>query len=362
MKITGVRIVRLRRPLSRPQRTSRGERNQRRFTLVLVDTDAGITGLGDAYGDQALMDHIIERLKGVAIGLDPFDVDSLWKKLYERAFVWEPGGSCVCGISAIEVACWDIRGQAEKVPVSEILGGAKKDRIEAYASDLHWDTPTFMAEQAKRYVDDGFRCVKTHIGADPDGDVDRLEALRKAIGSDVKLMIDVNTGLDREAALEQGRQYAAFRPFWLEEPLMPYDFEGHAWLRQNLPIPIAVGENLYTTHGFQPMLFVGGCDYVMPDISRSGGIRQTQLICELAENKGVKCSPHNFCSGVGLAGTLHLMAATPSMEWLEFDPTRTAVYEELFIEPLEVKDGFVRVPSAPGLGVRLTDEILKKYA
>jgi len=304
---------------------------------------------------------IIERLKSVAIGLNPLKIESLWEKLYERAFIWEPGGSSVCGISGIEVACWDIMGQVSKVPVCELLGGAQKDRIEAYASDLHWDTPEYMAEQAKRFVDQGFRCVKTHIGAEPEGDLERLDALRRAIGSETKLMIDVNTGLTRDSALERGEKYKEFDPFWLEEPTIPYDYQGHAWLRQNLSIPIAVGENLYTTHGFEPMLFLKGCDYVMPDMSRSGGIRQCKLICENAKEFGVKSSPHNFCTGVGLAGTLHLMAALPFTELLEFDPTGTAVYEELFVEPLEVKDGFVCVPTAPGLGVRLTDNIVQKY-
>jgi D-galactarolactone cycloisomerase len=362
VRISNIRIVSLQRALERPQRTSRGERNRRRFTLVIVETDAGITGIGDAYGDQMLMRPILDRLKTIAIGLDPCDPTELWRRLYERAFIWEPGGSSVCAISAIEVACWDIRGKAERVPVSELMGGAKRSWIEAYASDLHWDTPQHMAEQAARYVDQGFKCVKTHIGADAKGDLDRLHAVRSAIGPSVSLMIDVNTGLGREESLERGRQYAAFAPFWLEEPMMPYDYEGHAWLRKNLPIPIAVGENLYATHGFAPMLDTGGCDYVMPDASRSGGLRQVQLICALARAKGVKSSPHNFCTGVGLAATLHLMAAIEDTEWLEYDPTGTAVYEELFVEPLEIQDGRVRVPTSHGLGVRLTDEIIQRYA
>ena len=308
------------------------------------------------------MGCVIDRLKTAAIGLDPLDIETLWKKLYERAFVWEPGGSCVCGISAVEVACWDIRGKAERVPVAELLGGAKLRRIQAYASDLHWDAPSFMAQQATKYVDNGFQCVKTHIGAQRDEDLRRLEAIRHAIGPQVKLMIDLNTGLERDESLKRITQYLPFDPFWIEEPIMPYDVEGHGWLRKNLKIPIAVGENLYTTHGFAAMLSGGGCDYVMPDVSRSGGIHQTQLIYQLAEADKVKCSPHNFCTGVGLAATLHVMAAMPAMEWLEYDPTGTSVYDELFVEPLEVKDGFVTVPTLPGLGVRVTEEVLLKYA
>ena len=126
-------------------------------------------------------------------------------------------------------------------------------------------------------------------------------------------------------------------------------------------MPIAAGENLYTVYGFAPMFACGGCDYAMPDILRCGGIRQTRLICEAAARAGVTPTPHNFAGGVGLAAALHLMAAVPETKLLEFDTTGTSIYEEMFVEPLAVKDGRVRVPTAPGLGVALTEEIITKY-
>lgn len=362
MKITNIRTIQLTRKLSRLLRNSFDSRNQRCFTFVLVETDAGITGLGDAPGNQNLIEAIIEKhYKPRAIGLDPCDIDGLWQKLYASGSFWEIGGSFVCALSAVEVACWDIRGKVEGVPVSEVLGGAKRDWIEAYASDLHWDEPEYMADLAKSFVDDGFTCVKTHIGAERDRDLVRLEAIRRAIGPQIGLMIDINTAYDRRTALEEGRRQAAFDPFWYEEPIAPADYEGHAWLRNQLPIPIATGENLYTVYGFAPMLAARGCDYIMPDILRCGGIQQTRLICEAADRAGIIPTPHNFCTGVGLAATLHLMAAVPQTKLLEFDTSRTSICEELFVEPLVHKDGRVRVPTAPGLGVALTDEIIAKY-
>ena len=135
MKITDVRTVQLSRPLDQPQRTAQGGRIQRVFTFVLVETDAGIVGVGDAFGDDLLMEHILaNRLGPMSIGLDPTDIPALWKKLYASRAFWEIGGSVICGISAIEVACHDIWGQAEGVPVYELLGGKRRDRIEAYAS------------------------------------------------------------------------------------------------------------------------------------------------------------------------------------------------------------------------------------
>ena len=219
-----------------------------------------------------------------------------------------------------------------------------------------------MADAAKRFVDRGFRWVKTHIGAESDRDLVRLEAIRRAIGPDIGLMIDINTYFDRQTALEQGLRQAAFDPFWFEEPIAPADYEGHAWLKERLPFPIATGENLYTVYGFAPMFACGGCDYIMPDILRCGGLRQTKLICEAAGQAGVKATPHNFASGVGLAATLHLMAAVPETKLLEYDTSGTSIYEEMFVEPLAMQDGRVRVPTAPGLGVALTDEIIARYS
>jgi L-alanine-DL-glutamate epimerase-like enolase superfamily enzyme len=225
VKITDVRCVQLVRRLPRVQRNSCGARQERRFTFVLVQTDAGLTGLGDAFGDPLLMPAILQRrLAPMAVGLDPLDVAAVWKRLFASREFWEVGGSVVCGISAIEVACWDLRGQAEGVPVCELLGGRRRDWVPAYASDLHWDEPQVMADIAAAHVRAGFRHVKTHLGApgERDADLARCHAIRQAIGPDVGYMIDVNTAFDRETALARGREFLHFNPFWYEEPLSPW--------------------------------------------------------------------------------------------------------------------------------------------
>ncbi len=358
MKITNVRTVQITRQTETPLRSSVGEMIERRFTFVIVETDAGISGIGDAFGDQALMPTIIERRLGpMSVDLDPTDIDGVWRKLIGSRAFWETAGSVVCGISAIEVACWDIRGKAEGVPVCELLGGRHSESIDAYASDLFWEEPARMAEKAAGYVEQGFRCVKTHIGApgERDRDLQRTEMIRNAIGPDIGFMIDINTGFDRATALERGRELAAFNPFWYEEPLPPLDFKGHASLREQLPFKVATGENLYLEEGFRPLFAAGGCDYVMPDILRCGGLEQTRRVCRAAHEQGVIASPHNFSSGVGLAASLQLMAAMPETQLLEFDTTGTAIYEEMFVDPMVVEDGRVQVPTAPGMGIALDE-------
>tara|TARA_A100001037_G_scaffold137316_1_gene124234 strand:+ start:656 stop:1753 length:1098 start_codon:yes stop_codon:yes gene_type:complete len=365
MKITNVRTVRLTRPLDKPQRNAQGGRDHRPFNFVLVETDAGFTGLGEAFGDDALMEHIVaKRIGPMAVGLDPNDNDALWSRLFASRAFWEIGGSVLCAISAVEVACWDIRGQAEGVPVYELLGGKTRDRIEAYASDLHWEDPAQMAEKAAGYVADGYRFVKTHVGApgEDERDLERIAAVRDAIGENTGFMIDINTAFQRPRAHAFGQAIAEFNPFWYEEPLSPLDFAGHRELRDALPFSIATGENLYTTHGFEPLFAAGGCDYAMPDVLRCGGIAQTMAICRAAHAAGIVPSPHNYSSGVGTAATLHLMAALPETELLEFDPTGTAIYEELFIEGLHVEGGRVAVPEGPGLGVTLTKASIERWS
>ena len=174
-------------------------------------------------------------------------------------------------------------------------------------------------------------------------------------------MVDLNSAFQRDRAMSFGRQIASANIFWYEEPVSPLDFVGHARLGEAIPMKIATGENLYTTRGFDPLFAARGCDYAMPDILRCGGIQQARQICEAAVANNVIPSPHNYSSGVGTAATLHLMAALPDTQLLEFDPTGTAIYEELFIDPLVVEDGFVHVPDRPGLGVRLTDEIMNRW-
>jgi L-alanine-DL-glutamate epimerase-like enolase superfamily enzyme len=182
-----------------------------------------------------------------------------------------------------------------------------------------------------------------------------VEAVRRAIGPDVGFMIDVNTVFQPQQAAEFGQALLPFDPYWFggtrrrrTPPGMPGCAAAAAECHR---------ENLYLTQGFEPLWTHRACDYVMPDILRCGGLGQTRQICLEALRHGVIPSPHNFSSGVGLAATLHLMAALPQTEWLEFDPTGTAVYEELFVEPLVLERGRVRVPTAPGLGVRLTEAL-----
>lgn len=362
MRITHVDVVHLRKPMAKPLVVSRGALAARSAIVVLVHTDEGTTGLGESVGDPSGVVPIIrDQLAPLLIGEDPFDIERLWEKMYASRVYWDLKGALVIAMSGIDIALWDIKGKSLGVPVYQLLGGACRDKIRAYASDLFWDEPDVMARAASTYVRDGFGIVKTHIGRDLDGDIVRLRAIRKAIGDEASLMVDINCGYDRPTAVRMGKRFEEFNPFWYEEPLRPQDVEGCRQLRRQVAIPIAIGENEFTKYGFVELFKKEAVDYVMPDPARVGGITETKKIAALAEAFNLVITPHNFSSGILLAATLHVIASTPNADLLEFDVTGTGIYDELLVEPLRVDGGFVDIPQGPGLGVVLTDAVRERY-
>jgi len=305
-----------------------------------------------------------ERLNSLLIGANPLDIEFLRRKLIDSQVYFERKGSAICAASALEMACWDIKGKALQVPVYQLLGGMCQPSLEAYVSDIYWEEkPEAMAKSAERILGQGFGSVKAHIGyREPADEVKRVRALREAIGDKTRLMIDLNAGYTYSQALKAAQLWEPFDIYWLEEPLNPNHLGRAAELRAHSNIPIAAGENEFQLYGFKEMFDAGAVDFAMPDIGRAGGLQETKNICALAESCGIEVSPHNFSSGVLLAATLHLMAATPNTSLLEFDSSENAVYRELFVEPLKVEKGRVQVPHGPGLGVQLSAEIIEKFA
>ncbi len=364
MKITDVKTHVLAKKCAKPIVASRGGMAYRFHLIIEVETDEGITGLGEGIGNPTLVKSTVEAgLRNLVLGLDPFDVALVYEKLAKGTVYWEHKGSVVCAASGIETACWDIMGKALNVPVYKLLGGKLHDKVHAYASDLFWEEdPASMGKTAASYVEQGFDLVKTHLGAlGPAEEEDRVKAMREAIGPDVGLMIDINCGYDLGDAMEAIKRWGEYDPFWIEEPLPPMDLNGLANLRAATSIPFSCGENEFGVHGFKQLMDTQAVTYIMPDIGRAGGILETKKIAGLAEAYGVVVSPHNFSSGVLLAATLHLMASTPNTKLLELDPTGDSVYEELLVDPLERDGAWVGIPEAPGLGVVLRDEVREKY-
>ena len=365
MIITEIKVYLLQKQLSSSMRISRGGFSVRSHVIVEVQTDEGVTGLGEGVGDAYLIKAILEGQMGrLAIGLNPFDIETLRHKLIDNQVYLERKGSSICAASAIEMACWDIKGKALNIPVYQLLGGLYRDKIETYASDIYWeDNPKSMGDSAIRIANKGFRTIKAHVGyKSPRLDTERVKILREAIGNDINLMIDLNGGYSRLEAYQAAQLWEKFNLMWLEEPLNPNQIDAMADLRSRIQIPIAAGENEFRLHGFKELFDKNSLDVAMPDIARVGGLQETKNICSLAEAYGIPVSPHNYSSGILLAATIQLMASTPNTTLLEYDTSDNAVYEDLLIEPLKIEDSYVTVPSHPGLGVQLREDVLKKHA
>lgn len=364
MKITKIEVFLLQKGLSSTMHISRGGFSIRNHTIVRVHTDKGITGLGEGIGNAHLIKAILkEQMCDMSIGLDPFNIEALRAKLLDSQVYFERKGSAICAASAIEMACWDIKGKALGVPVYELLGGLYQDQLQAYASDVYWqENAADMASEAHRIVNLGHKAIKIHIGhRNPKEDYVRIQAIREVIGKEFRLMVDLNAGYNLLEAREAEKLWEPFDITWLEEPLNPNHVEAMGDLRTMSSIPLSSGENEFQIYGFKHLFDQKAVDVAMPDIGRVGGLMETKNICSLAEAYGIPVSPHNFSSGILLAATIHLMVSTPNTQWLEMDTSGNAVYEELLTTPLEFSNGYVKVNNLPGLGVELKEEILTKH-
>lgn len=362
MKITRVETFLLQKPLTSTMRISRGGFTTRSHCLVRVHTDTGLTGLGEGVGTARYVKALIDGHMGsLVLGLDPMRIETIRAAVLDAQVYFEHKGSAICAASAIETACWDIRGKALGLPVYELLGGLCRAEIDVYASDVYIDTPDAMAARARSIVDRGIRTVKAHIGTSLSEDTARVEAMRRAIGSDAGLMIDLNCGYTYTDALRACTNWARYDLTWLEEPLRLESAERLGDLRARCAMPIAAGENEFRVYGFKSLFERASVDVAMPDIGRCGGIEETKRICGLAAAFGVEASPHCFSSGVLLAATVHVLAATPEANWLEFDTSGNAVYDELLVEPMRLIGGRLQVSHQPGLGCELTPEIINRY-
>ena len=276
---------------------------------------------------------------------------------------YERMGSAISAVSAIDIACWDIKGKALELPVHNLLGGKVCNRLESYASDVYWqEDPEKMASEAVRIKKLGFKKIKMHIGVkSPREEYHRIAAIKDAVGTDVQLMVDLNAGYNLLEALEAEKIWRDFDLFWIEEPLPPSDLDGLHKLQSRSDTAISGGENIFGVDDFKRILDRGALDALMPDIGRVGGIGEAVRIANLARAYGYPVSPHNFSSGILFAATLHFLASLEDGGLLEIDTSGNAIYEELLVSKLEREGGEITVPDEPGLGVCLPKEILSEF-
>jgi D-galactarolactone cycloisomerase len=367
MKITDVKTIRLRATIpTEGQVFSRsGVRNTRSTTLVRVETDDGISGIGSCSGNGELIEVIIARvLKPLLVGMDPTEIDVIWDKVYVRGGHKEFGtrGIGVVALSGIDVALWDILGKVRGVPIYQLLGGKCRDKVPVYATALYPEEPSKVAQRARGFADRGFHGVKIKVGFDLDQDIRIVRAVREELGKDFIVMTDANQGYNVDFALKASDAFADCGAYWLEEPLFVEDIEGHAMLREKGRTPIAVGENLNMCYAFENFIVRGAVDFIQPDVARAGGITEIRKITSVAARHSVPVSFHTWGDGVALAASVHLSAALKDCIVMELDYTYNPLREELLREPFKVEGGCLIPPEKPGLGIELNQEALQRFA
>jgi D-galactarolactone cycloisomerase len=363
-------------PVAKPFTSSRGWLYKVRGTcLVEIETDDGIVGWGECYGPSAVAKAFIDtQLAQQIIGRDPFDIEVIWEHLYNRIKDYGQTGMAIAAISGIDIALWDIVGKALGKPVHKLIGGAFRTEVQAYATGLYFTDMDRLVEEAveeaEGYVAEGFRAVKMKIGlGEIARDHARVAAVRKAIGADIRLMVDSNHCFSVPNAIRLGRRLEQLDIEWFEEPISPEDVDGYVEVTRALDMAVAGGENDFTRWGFRDKIVRKAMDIVQPDVCAAGGITECKKIAAMATAHGVECVPHAWGSAVGLAASIHFLAAIPDQPpslfprppLLEFEQEENPFRDHLALEPIRQVKGIVKVPEGPGLGIEVDRAVIERY-
>jgi galactonate dehydratase len=357
---------------------------------VKVETDAGITGIGECVhgGKQAIA--IIGYLAPKLIGRDPFAIDALFEDL-RRSHVFDGGfaGALITALTGIEIALWDLKGKALGVPVYELMGGKFRDKIRVYADCQV--SPGMSFDEIKEVVDDvvqkGFTALKIDLDLGAYGQfsdevahiqkdrfnytagqyehermVELVDMVTSAAGKGIDVAADVHTRLDVPSAIRLARDLEPYHLMWLEEPVPAENIKALREVKMHTSTPICSGENLYLRHGFRDLLEQQAVDIIMPDIPKCGGLSECRKIANMAELYYIPFAPHNVSSPIGTLASAHVCATVPNFlvlefHWLHRDYWTTIIQEKTDI----IKDGYIHLDDRPGIGVELDEEVGRQY-
>jgi len=363
-------------PVERPFTSSRGWLYKTRGSCIVeIETVDGIVGWGECYGPSAVAKAYLEtQFAPRIIGRDAFDVEVIWEDLYNRIKDYGGRGMATSALSGIDIALWDIIGKSCGKPIHKLIGGAYRTEVTAYATGLYFiDMDRLIeeaVEEANEFVGNGFVAIKMKIGlGSPKLDIDRVAAVRKAIGDDVRLMVDANHCFTVPQAIRIGRELEKLNVEWFEEPISPEDIDGYVEVTRSLDMAVAGGENEFTRWGFRDLVVRKAMDIIQPDVCAAGGISECRKIATLASAHGVECIPHAWGSAIGLAATLHFLAALPDQPpsfrpmppLLELEQCENPFRDLLSVEPILQKGGKVQVPTGAGLGIEIDRSVLDRY-
>jgi galactonate dehydratase len=362
--------------------------------IIRVQTDEGISGLGEvglAYGTghSAAVGMAKNMVENFLIGADPFKIEKIWDTIFRSSF-WAQGGGPVVygGMSAIDIACWDIKGKALGQPIYQLLGGKTNDELRTYASQIQfgWDEqvkacvkPEEYAEVALKAVSEGYDCVKVDpIVFDENGErgwnlkkilsnkqitlfYNRVRAIREAVGPDVDIIIELHSFLNVSSAIQLGRVLEEFNCFYYEEPTNYLNVDLQNKIAQSVAIPMAAGERLYTRWGYRQYFEKQAIDVIQPDLCLVGGISEGKKICDYANVYDITVQVHCCGSPVTTAAALQLEAVIPNFQIHEHHTYAIKPgNRELCVQDYQPENGKYYTPELPGLGLELNEAVVSR--
>ncbi len=365
MKITHVEVIAVSIPLPAPVSDAVRFITHRDHLIVTIRTDEGLEGTGFTLGYDgslamiALVDAIY---RPVLLGANPFETERLWAEMYRQSIQAGRRGAAMRAISAIDIALWDLKGKAARMPVMDLLG-VYTDRLRCYATGGYYRkglTTDELVREMAAYVEKGFTAIKLKVGkASPREDAERMRAVRRGIGEDVDLLLDANGGWSSAPqAIAAMRRLEESRPYWIEEPVRADNVHAMAQIAAALDTPVATGELESTRWAFADLVERKAADILQADVTVVGGVSEWMKVAHMAASFDVPMAPH-------YNQDLHsqLVPAIPNGIFLEFFVRESGVkmFDDLLEDPLVMKDGFVTPRREPGFGIRLRPEKVSEF-
>ena len=327
--------------------------------IVRITTEDGLVGIGEAIGrpgPRGTAAHINEVLAPMLIGEDPRHHHALWSAMYEQ-IRFAP-----MGISGIDIALWDLHGKIYGDSLPNLLGGAMRETVDCYASPISYmDNPDASAKKALEFVADSFHAVKLKIGRGLGTDIEHVEAVRAAVGSEIKLLVDANGAYTVSESVALAKDLVKNDVFWLEEPVHPEYADDLARIRRRVDLPVVSGEWLGSVYQFRDLLKAEAVDVIMPNITRCGGFTGMMKIADLAALDNVTVAPHGVGAGVGIAAAIAACAVMPNFLIYEYNQLFNPLRHTVMHEAIRFADGLLRPMEEPGLGINSNEDIIAKY-
>ena len=360
------------------------EPQQREYVFIEVSTDEGITGWGEITGTFPVANRSVcaalRHVSDLIEGDDPRLIEMIWNKIFRSFTYMGSRGATTNIISAIDIALWDIRGKVLGLPISELFGGPVRDGVPIYCHPQNGSSIEEMVQHVKAIVETGQKALKLdpfqpHHEEESNGyltgklsaesenlGADRIAAIREAVGPDIEVMIDCHGRFDAPTAIRLAKALEPYNIWWFEEPVPVESTHALRQVRENVGVPICVGERLHTRWEFVPILENELADFIMPDVTWTGGISEIKKIATMAEAYYVPISPHDASGPINVLAGAHAMASVPNHYRVETSRAKLNAYDEYIDHPLDIRGDKIYLSDRPGLGIELDRDYMRGHA